>query len=235
MNDVVMLLNQSFYDLSFISLGASLVWGILSVFLSPCHVASIPLIIGYINDRKQPDSKDGFRLSLLFGLGILAMLIIMGLVTGYLGRILGDVGAPVLSIAYLFLLLCGIWLLDLPFFMNGGFMMSDKISGNEKLGAFSLGFLYGIVLGPCSFAFIAPMIGIVFTKSINQMWFGIALFFFYAIGHTASIVAAGTFGNKIVSLINSERLGDVSLWIKRFCGVFLIMYSVLKLWETFFN
>lgn len=234
MNEVVMMLNQTFYELSLFSLGASLIWGILSVFLSPCHVASIPLIIGYINDHKVPDSKDGFRLSLLFALGILAMIILMGFVTGFLGRILGDVGAPILITAYIFLLLCGLWLLDIPLFRRLNISVLDGIHGYEKLGAFTLGFLYGIVLGPCSFAFIAPMIGIVFTKSLNQMWFGITLFVLYGIGHTTSIVLAGTFGNKIINYINSEKIGNLSNWIKRFCGLFLIIYSLFKLWENIF-
>jgi len=34
-----------------LALGASVVWGILSILLSPCHLASIPLIVGYINGQ----------------------------------------------------------------------------------------------------------------------------------------------------------------------------------------
>ena len=34
-----------------IALGAAVVWGILSIVLSPCHLASIPLIVGFISGR----------------------------------------------------------------------------------------------------------------------------------------------------------------------------------------
>ncbi|QEN07090.1 cytochrome C biogenesis protein [Oceanispirochaeta crateris] len=231
MNEIVQYLNQSFYTFSVVSIGASLVWGILSVFLSPCHVASIPLVIGYINNSKKPDLKGAFKLSLLFGLGILLMILLMGIITGFLGRILGDVGTPLMVLVYIFLTLCGIWLLDLPFGRSLNLPFLQKGLKAEGMGAFSLGFLYGLVLGPCSFAFLAPMIGFVFSQSMSQLWFGIALFFFYGIGHTLAIVVAGTFGNKIVNRLESGNFRNASLWIKRICGIFIIVYSIFKIIE----
>ncbi len=232
MNDIVLVLNQSFYNLSAFSLAASLLWGILSVFLSPCHVASIPLIVAYINDHEEPDGKRGFTLSLLFGLGILLMIILMGFVTGLMGRILGDVGTPLLVTVYILLMLCGVWLMEPPFMKNLHLSLFRGSHRTERMGAFSLGFLYGLVLGPCSFAFLAPMIGIVFTRSMSQMWFGIGLFFFYGIGHTAAIVAAGSLGSRMVTLLERANVGRASLRIKRLCGVLIITYSIYKILET---
>ena len=233
MNEIVQILNRNFYNLSIISLGASLVWGVLSVFLSPCHIVSIPLIIGYVNNRDKPELKGGFILSLLFGLGILSMLILMGIITGFLGRILGDVGTPVMIAVYMFLLACGIWLLDLPSMRHFNFSLFQQSPRMMEMGAFSLGFLYGLALGPCSFAFLAPMIGIVFTRSMTQFWFGVVLLFFYGIGHTGAIVIAGTAGSRIGKLLESGSLRNVSLRIKRLCGMFIIAYSIYRIWENF--
>jgi cytochrome c-type biogenesis protein len=233
MNDIVLILNQSFYNLSAFSLAASLLWGVLSVFLSPCHVASIPLIVAYVNDHEEPDRKSAFTLSLLFGLGILLMIILMGVVTGLMGRILGDVGTPLLITVYLLLLLCGVWLLEPPFMKNFHLSLFRESHRSQQMGAFSLGFLYGLVLGPCSFAFLAPMIGIVFTRSMSQLWFGIGLFFFYGIGHTAAIVAAGSLGAGVVTLFENANVGRASVWIKRLCGALIITYSLYKIIEAF--
>lgn len=49
-----------------IALGASFIWGILSILLSPCHLASIPLIVGFIDDQGKISTKRAFLLSLLF-------------------------------------------------------------------------------------------------------------------------------------------------------------------------
>ena len=34
-----------------VALSAALIWGILSILLSPCHLASIPLIVGFIDEQ----------------------------------------------------------------------------------------------------------------------------------------------------------------------------------------
>src|ERR1035437_5908232 len=75
-----------------IALAASLVWGILSVILSPCHLSSIPLIIGFISDQGKLTTRRAFGLSFLFGLGILVTITLIGVVTAAMGRMLGDVG-----------------------------------------------------------------------------------------------------------------------------------------------
>ena len=43
-----------------IALGASFVWGILSIILSPCHLASIPLIVGFISGQGQVTTRRAF-------------------------------------------------------------------------------------------------------------------------------------------------------------------------------
>ena len=50
---------------------AAFVWGVLSILLSPCHLTSIPLIMAYISGQKQATTQNAFRISLLFGTGIL--------------------------------------------------------------------------------------------------------------------------------------------------------------------
>ncbi|MBU4460318.1 MAG: cytochrome C biogenesis protein, partial [Verrucomicrobia bacterium] len=54
-----------------VALSAALGWGILSILLSPCHLASIPLIVGFINDQGRVTIRRAFGLALLFSVGIL--------------------------------------------------------------------------------------------------------------------------------------------------------------------
>ncbi|MDA3851805.1 MAG: hypothetical protein PF447_11095, partial [Spirochaetaceae bacterium] len=85
--------------------------------------------------------------------------------------------------------------------------------------------------GPCSFAFLAPMIGIVFAQSTSNLWFGIALFVLYGVGHTAAIVVAGTLGSRVIEWIETSGLRKASLWIKKLCGLFILGYSIYKIIE----
>jgi hypothetical protein len=75
-----------------LALGASFVWGILSIVLSPCHLASIPLIVGFISEQGQVTAKRAFWTSTLFSVGLLITIAAIGAITAAAGRMMGDVG-----------------------------------------------------------------------------------------------------------------------------------------------
>ena len=54
-----------------IAIAASFIWGVLSILLSPCHLASIPLIVGFIDEQGKISTKRAFWISFLFAAGIL--------------------------------------------------------------------------------------------------------------------------------------------------------------------
>jgi cytochrome c-type biogenesis protein len=103
-----------------VALGAAFVWGVLSVILSPCHLASIPLIVGFMSGQKGMTAGRAFRIALLFSLGVLASIALIGAITAALGRMLGNVGgwANYLVAAVFFLM--GLHLLDVIPLPTGG-------------------------------------------------------------------------------------------------------------------
>ncbi|HRR86058.1 MAG TPA: cytochrome C biogenesis protein, partial [Phycisphaerae bacterium] len=64
-----------------VALAASFVWGILSIILSPCHLASIPLIVGFIDQQGQMTTRRAFGISTLFSVGILITIALIGVIT----------------------------------------------------------------------------------------------------------------------------------------------------------
>ncbi len=86
-------LSNSIQSSLMVALTASLLWGMLSILLSPCHLASIPLIIAFIGEQGKMSTKRAFWLATSFSLGILITIAAIGLITGLLGRLLGDVGS----------------------------------------------------------------------------------------------------------------------------------------------
>ncbi|MBI9107003.1 MAG: hypothetical protein JEZ04_09685 [Spirochaetales bacterium] len=208
---------------------AAAIWGVVSVILSPCHLGSLPLIVAYINNKEKPDTRVAFKLSLFFGLGLLIMLAAIGLLTSAAGRILGDVGSGLLIGVAIFLIICGLWLMDIIPLAKLSFSFVPKTYRPGKLGAFILGLVYGIALGPCSFAFMAPMLGFVFSASGTTISFGFALMLFYALGHTAVIVAAGTFGDAVGRFLQKGRAGKLIPIFKRLCGLSVIAVGIYQL------
>jgi len=75
-----------------IALAAAFAWGVLSVILSPCHLGSIPLIVGFIDQQGRMSTKRAFFISTLFAVGILITIAAIGVTTAAAGRMLGDVG-----------------------------------------------------------------------------------------------------------------------------------------------
>jgi cytochrome c-type biogenesis protein len=133
-----------------IALGAAFMWGILSILLSPCHLASIPLIVGFVDQQDVKSAGRAFTLSLLFSVGILITIALIGVLTAMAGRMMGDIGRwGNWAVAAIFFIV-GLNLLDvIPLNPDAG---SVGMKRKGLLAAFILGLVFGIALGPCTFA-----------------------------------------------------------------------------------
>jgi len=212
---------------SYVALFAAFIWGILSILLSPCHLASIPLIVGFISDRKELSAREAFALSLLFSFGILITIALIGLVTGLLGRMLGDIGVFGNVFVGAIFILVGLVLLEIlpmPSFGSCG----SQPAYNEKgyLAAFILGLVFGVALGPCTFAYMAPILAVVFRAGANDLIFGLGLILLYAVGHCSVIVAAGTSTEVVQSYLNWNESSKGTVIIKKICGIFVILGGI---------
>jgi len=76
-----------------VALAAAFVWGILSILLSPCHLASIPLIVAFIDEQGRISTRRALAISTLFAVGILITIAAIGAITAAAGRMLGDIGS----------------------------------------------------------------------------------------------------------------------------------------------
>ena len=214
-----------------IALTASFIWGIFSILLSPCHLSSILLIIAFIGEQGKVSTKRAFWLATLFSLGILTTIATIGLITGLLGRMLGDIGSYGNYIVAIIFFVMGLHLLEiipLPFLGR-----SNQPAFRKKglWTAFGLGLIFGIALGPCTFAYMAPMLGIVFTMSVTQFFYGVVLLFIYGIGHCSVIVFAGTFAGIVQNYLNwNERSKGVVL-VKKICGILVILGGIYLIWS----
>jgi len=201
---------------------AAFVWGILSILLSPCHLAAIPLIIGLMDGQKTSGRKTALAQSLLFSTGILASIAAIGLLTATAGRILGDVGQ------------IGSWIAAFIFFAMGlqltGVISSPwkkpKTPSSKKGGgvaALLTGLVFGIALGPCTFAFMAPVLAVTFNVSAEEPVFAGSLVLLYGIGHCAVIVLAGTSAGAIRQYLNWNENSKGAMRLRKTCGVLVLL------------
>lgn len=204
-----------------LALGAAFAWGILSIVLSPCHLASIPLIVGFIDQQGRMSTQRAFLISGLFAIGILLTNAVIGLLTAAAGRMLGDVGRYGNYFVAAIFFLVGLHLLDvIPMPWSGPGQVGLKRKG--VVAAFVLGLVFGIALGPCTFAYMAPMLGVTFKLAATHLGFGMLLLLMYGVGHCTVIVAAGTCTGAVQRYLNWNERSRGALFLKRTCGVLVI-------------
>ncbi len=226
-------LSSALYSGPLIALSAAFIWGILSIILSPCHLASIPLIIGFINDQEQMTTKKAFTLSLMFSIGILITIALIGLITGLMGKMLGDIGSFGSYFVAAILFIVGLHLLGIiPLPFAGGIGQPNANNKKGPFAAFMLGLIFGIALGPCTFAYLAPILAIVFSLSSTQLWYGIMLLLAYGIGHCSVIVFAGTFTESVEKYLHWNERSSGTQWIKKICGVLVILGGLYLLFSS---
>lgn len=201
---------------------ASFGWGLLSVLLSPCHLSSIPLVVGFISMQGKLSSSRTLEISFAFASGILVTIALIGAVTASMGRLMGDIGTVGNYLVAGIFFLVGLYLLDI-------IKLDWNLSGIKKTSrqgipaAFILGLLFGLALGPCTFAYMAPVLGIVFDTAQSDLLYALMLLLAFGLGHCAVIVTAGTMTATVQRYLDWSESSPALSRLKKVCGILVIL------------
>ena len=224
-------LSELLYGNHWLAVFSSLIWGILSILLSPCHLSSIPLIVGFLTSQGKLSIQRTFSLSLVFAFGILVSIAIIGGITLAMGRLMGDIGTIGNYIVAAVFFVVGLYLLDLirmPW--SGAGLRGTRFKGLNA--ALLLGLIFGIGLGPCTFAFMAPVLGVVFEISRTNSSYAFFLILAFALGHCLVIVFAGTLAGKVQEYLNWAENSKSVRYLKKVCGVLVILGGIYMIYNT---
>ncbi len=210
-----------------IALLAALGWGILSVLLSPCHLSGIPLVIGYIS-KTRGGSRKSFGISSVFAAGILTSVAVIGIVTAGLGRMLGDLGGVVDYLVPVILILAALNLLDfIPLRWRQILPRSAAIHGVR--GALLLGLFFGIGVGPCTFAFMAPVLTVVLAVANKNALHAGLLLGGFGFGEAGIIAIAGGIVGATERYLRWTDQSKVATYIRRTAGVLVMIFALYLL------
>lgn len=204
-----------------IAIAAAALWGVLSILLSPCHMASLPLIVGYIAGQGRITTARAIAIASAFAGGTLASVVIVGLVTAWAGSILGDTGPAGSYIAAGVLLLVALHLLGAvpnPFSPHGQAAVKSKGLAAAAL----MGLVFGIILGPCTFAFLAPILVVTFRLASGSLAYGAVLMLAYAAGYAAVIILAGSSASLVQRYLNWGEKSRIPAVAKALCGLAML-------------
>ena len=231
MQELLTNLSRAVEGAPLIALAAAAAWGVLSIVLSPCHLASIPLIVGFISGQGPASTRRAFWTATLFAVGILMTIAAIGAITAGAGRMLGDVGRYGNDFVAIVFLVVGLHLLgviSLPF--SGPGQVGIRRKG--PLAALLLGLVFGVALGPCTFAYMAPMLGVTFKLAQTAPWYGASLLLAYGVGHCAVIVLAGTSTEVVQKFLNWNEHSMAVTRLKGACGVLVVLGGIWMIYTA---
>ncbi|MCK4246214.1 cytochrome C biogenesis protein, partial [Candidatus Bipolaricaulota bacterium] len=153
--------------------------------------------------------------------GILITIAAVGGVTAAAGRLIGDVGRIGNFVMAGVFVLVGLYLLDV-IGLSWAAPSGRKVRVGGLPGAMILGLLFGIALGPCTFAYLAPMLAVAFDVGTNDVLFSATLLLAFAVGHCAVIAVAGASIGAVQRYLNWNEASQAITWVKRVCGVLVI-------------
>jgi cytochrome c biogenesis protein CcdA len=191
--------------------------GLLSA-ASPCVLAVVPLMIGYVGGFAQGNRRRALAYSLVFALGLAVTFTLMGAAAGLVGSFLGVTGKYLYWFLAAVAILMGISLLGLFEIKSPFGSWRPRVSG--LAGAFIMGVLFGFASTPCATPVLVVILALVAGK--GQIVYGTLLLFIYAVGHCALIVLAGAITGFVESFAASRGAADFSVWAKRLSGVLVI-------------
>ena len=205
-------------------------WGASSVILSPCGISIIPLVIGYVANTDNPSHWRAFKISCAFCLGIIINLLLVGFITSGIGMLLGGYERFLTLITAGVFIIMGLHLIGLIHvkFFAFGIGSSGTESQNLK-GAVILGIVSGLAVGPCSIAYVSPVLSLAMSQASDGLISPVLLVLSYALGYSFVLVCAGTFAQIFSVFLNSDR-ESLTWWAVRvvnvFCGLGLICGGV---------
>lgn len=232
MDSLFTTLTDAMYGSLTLALLASFGWGVLSILLSPCHLSSVPLIIGFLAAQREKKGLRGLLLSFVFALGILGTIAVIGVTTAAFGRIIGDVGPyGKYAVAAIFFVV-GLYLMDLIRLPDTGVVLRPLHLQSRYLSALALGLMFGVALGPCTFAFMAPVLGVVFSVSDTNAVAAVALLISFGLGHAGVIAATGGVASRVQAYLEWTNRSNMVLWTKRAAGFLVVMGGIYALYTS---
>jgi len=208
-------------------------WGMISVVFSPCHLASIPLIVAYVGGQQTlVKPREAGLYSVAFTSGLFITIALIGVICALLGRMLGDVGNTWQVLVGLVLVWVALGMLGVEkCSISGSLLYKWNLKGMS--GAFGLGLAYGVLSGSCTFGFIAPILALITIQ--EKVATGILFILLFAVGHCLPIVAAGSSTAAVKRLMENSAWQGAGTWFRKAAGVMIVLLGAYFIINPFIS
>lgn len=210
-------------------------WGIASVILSPCGISSIPLVVSYITNTDNPSRLRAFVISCAFCLGIIFNLMLVAFVMSGIGMLLGGYERFLTFIVAAVFIIMGLHLIGIIHVRIFSLGSGGKGTESQSIkGAVILGIVSGLALGPCSIAYVSPVLSLAMSEASEGFFYAVGLILAYALGYSFVLVIAGTSAQLFTGFLQSERGDKILRAVNVICGIALICGGIYLIREMMY-
>ena len=196
--------------------------------LGPCSLSLLPITIAYLAGFKT--NQKPLQRTISFCGGIVTSLVILGSLSGFLGKIYGQLPSFFsIFISFLAIImglnLLGIFKFSLP---KGPDPEAWTNQVPPAFAPFSAGLAFGLASSPCTTPVLAVLLAWITTQG-NPVS-GTIFLGSFAIGQIIPLLIAGTFAASIPKLLSFRPIGK---WVPPISGVILLtvgLVSLLSIW-----
>jgi len=230
MDSLAQLFSESANNAWYILLVVSFIGGVIAS-ISPCSLAMLPLIIGYVGGYSKETPFRTFIQLCCFIIGTAIVFTLIGIICAITGKVFASAmgGYFTVFIASLLLVL-GLKLVDLIDFETPTIIKSMPQNKTNSI------FLYPILLGmtfalagtPCSTPILAGIM--TFATIGKNLALAILMLFLFALGQGVILIVAGFFTSAVKNL---KSLSNLTESLLKFSGVLLILASIYLYWKVF--
>jgi cytochrome c-type biogenesis protein len=231
MNELIFSLTDAINGSPAVALAAALAWGVLSVLLSPCHLGTIPLVVGFVGSGGATTRGRGAALAFSFAGGMLLAILVAGALAGLAGQALQGFGAAtnyIIAAVFFAAALNLFGILPLP---TAGLSLG-KTQRKGLFAAALMGLVLGIGLSPCTFAFLAPILGATAGSAASDPLFSAALLLMFGVGHCGIIGGVGSSTELVQRYLNWTDGSRALTWAKWACGALLLLAGGVLLYTA---
>ena len=230
MDNFVQLFSNSNQTTWYILLIASFLGGVVAS-LSPCSLAMLPLVIGYVGGYSKEKPIKTFLQLCCFILGTAIVFTVIGIICALTGKVFASAfGGYFTIIMASVLLVMGLKLLNALEFNTPMFIKS--IPSNNKHSIFLypilLGMIFALAGTPCSTPILAGIM--TFATIGKDILMAVIMLFLFALGQGLILIIAGLFAS---GLKNLKALNSFTEIVLKISGCLLIAVSLFLYWKIF--
>lgn len=210
--------------------GLSFLGGLVAS-ISPCSLAMLPIIIGYVGGYSDEKPFKTFLQLVFFIMGTAIVFSVIGIICAVTGKVFVSAGGSYFSLIIASIVL--IMGLKLVGFLD--FEMPVLVKEMPKGDSTSL-FIYPLILGgvfalagtPCSTPILAAIMA--FASLSASLLQAVIMLFLFSLGQGLILVLAGVLTSKLKTWKNFYKLSDA---LMKLSGVLLILTSLYIFYKIF--